>query len=854
MRRSRKPEHATTPPRQTAPKPAPAAASPQASFGNRVVSQWLRDSGTPIEGADGVRVHDSPDANRAAHRMQARALTAGNHIFFGTGQFSPGTFAGRALIAHEMAHTAQPNPAGQLTPRFKRQPKAPPEFWDPLDRAAAEDQLFFHRPFYAELRRLALAVNAGNKTEVMRLVNELVKMDGIDPASFTRINDFTYELTSRVYLLDLPGAAEKLRKYFESDRKSYEADRSPYGQGRRDWTSVSAIAAAAAKIGSIAEAKATIDLSTLVFRGVRDEMLRLDQEAIRREIEYQKSMAQLGEWDPFWGHDRGYSAASYQGLLISLLQTHATLFFKAYQVLLDKAIADLEAGKGNAALNEAKAALENKIADAVGKDEKNVGRITLPITKSKFGNRRDRHLDVFASEKEAEKFPVAITYYSRDTTEGWDRDMFLGRFLEIRRDQITFLERLYGSYVAADPKDKEQKKIADDSPLNSPLMKDRKFHLHNVDDWRKFLKDKLDGMLKAGVRKDKAFINLIELIGAYLKAFTYHTPYNIEEFGPNYLTRKYPRALTGQLIHDCGIYALRTAYMLSLVGKDLGLEIRFVQLPVHVGLVITGKDLPLVIFQNDEYTVVEHENPKHKPPPDPSRPKTYEELQAFWVKESAKLPFKHSTSDKQFFGELAAAQFYDRVDVPFEFVGLPAWVKSKEDYMTFYHTQLLNPVLADDKKAGITEFHTRYLAVNEELKNISNAAAIFWNDNLTDFWQQCQARLMEAVKRGDHRASEAIVREFKKLVSDRIAATKAALDKLDEERGKVSETLRSHPKLLRRGVDVAAGNLLIRELTWWDVLEKYGKLVEQFQLPAAPSLDSIKPWSFNPKSRFQYQE
>jgi hypothetical protein len=48
--------------------------------------------------------------------MNARAYTVGSHIVFGAGEFSPATSSGRALLAHELAHTLQDS-AGPLTIR-----------------------------------------------------------------------------------------------------------------------------------------------------------------------------------------------------------------------------------------------------------------------------------------------------------------------------------------------------------------------------------------------------------------------------------------------------------------------------------------------------------------------------------------------------------------------------------------------------------------------------------------------------------------------------------------------------------------------------------------------------------------
>lgn len=59
-----------------------------------------------------VRVHADGTAAEGARAVQARAYTIGRDIVFGAGQFAPGTYDGRHLLAHELAHVAQ---AGDAT-------------------------------------------------------------------------------------------------------------------------------------------------------------------------------------------------------------------------------------------------------------------------------------------------------------------------------------------------------------------------------------------------------------------------------------------------------------------------------------------------------------------------------------------------------------------------------------------------------------------------------------------------------------------------------------------------------------------------------------------------------------------
>lgn len=54
-----------------------------------------------------VRVHDDARAAASARAVDAHAYTVGNDVVFGAGQYVPASFAGRHLLAHELAHVAQ---------------------------------------------------------------------------------------------------------------------------------------------------------------------------------------------------------------------------------------------------------------------------------------------------------------------------------------------------------------------------------------------------------------------------------------------------------------------------------------------------------------------------------------------------------------------------------------------------------------------------------------------------------------------------------------------------------------------------------------------------------------------------
>jgi hypothetical protein len=67
-----------------------------------------------------VRIHDDPAAAVLADAADALAFTIGSHVFFNRGEYRPSARAGRALLAHELAHAV--DAAGPV--RLLRQPKA----------------------------------------------------------------------------------------------------------------------------------------------------------------------------------------------------------------------------------------------------------------------------------------------------------------------------------------------------------------------------------------------------------------------------------------------------------------------------------------------------------------------------------------------------------------------------------------------------------------------------------------------------------------------------------------------------------------------------------------------------------
>lgn len=114
----------------TAAAPAAAAAAPAP------VHRALHQPGQPLDAATrgffeprlgaelgGVRVHQAAEAAAAARSVGARAFTVGHDIVFAEGAFAPHTAAGRALLAHELAHVLQQQGGRQTATKSRPKPR-----------------------------------------------------------------------------------------------------------------------------------------------------------------------------------------------------------------------------------------------------------------------------------------------------------------------------------------------------------------------------------------------------------------------------------------------------------------------------------------------------------------------------------------------------------------------------------------------------------------------------------------------------------------------------------------------------------------------------------------------------------
>jgi len=91
-----------------------------------------------------VRIHTDSAAAQAASSLGAKAMTRGTNIYFGAGQFAPGTPAGDRLLIHELTHVVQ-HDQGRLPKANGDAPQVShPD--EPAEREAGDAERAFQSP------------------------------------------------------------------------------------------------------------------------------------------------------------------------------------------------------------------------------------------------------------------------------------------------------------------------------------------------------------------------------------------------------------------------------------------------------------------------------------------------------------------------------------------------------------------------------------------------------------------------------------------------------------------------------------------------------------------------------------
>jgi hypothetical protein len=270
-------------------------------------------------------------------------------------------------------------------------------------------------------------------------------------------------------------------------------------------------------------------------------------------------------------------------------------------------------------------------------------------------------------------------------------------------------------------------------------------------------------------------------------------------------------------VHDCGVYAVRVAYMLSLVRDRLALQFRFVTMPVHVSLVITGDQLPAFIVENDHFTEISASELD-------ARRKLWQQF-----KDPATGAAPAGPSDEeQFLGEIAAQEFIGGpLDMPFKVTDVPPPVadakKAQKQLWDYYQKVGTEDVFGpSSQKKGDPNylFHKHYLELTEKSRQLHNEYLLpFWNTAAPDAWDKFQRKISAPSQPGTAARTAVAVDELTDRVTEygddfeaAAKVVKARYADLDAEKVRISQQLRGDPKLSKAGVRISVG---IRASALW---------------------------------------
>ena len=656
-----------------------------------------------------------------------------------------------------------------------------PFFQEILDALAANNH-----PDLVLLKDLSEAVDAGNRKAVTPLVRALRGRDLDEPPLNAISSRFFYELMSRILLLGWHSEFETMMSWYRESLLARDEI-----AAIDNWEGVlKAIPSPPAALPSD-EAIAQWTSFTFALDGVLRALSKLDRPSRRPFL-------------PDSGEELGFGTRTpRKRSLMQVLEDGVEQLVRAlqmlFQQLLERAVLEVESsntGERLLQLDKMQAAL----VDLLNSYEKStqIGFLRVRLTEILHGSGKVHHyLDAFPPNK-ARRIPFLA--YDRDLRhKPADKPGWLSEVIRTRNRQLLFYMNAYG-----ERRDAAGGFTPESRPRRRLITRHFSNHLklRTDEDLVKFLVALVDETFQATLRDvkgasaedavNKAWDTVISFLADYVKNLTFHTTFNLSEQEPNYLLRTYPRALSGGALHDCGVYAVRIAFILLSLSEQLerrkdiflGLNLSFVILPLHVGLIIESDTVGLVVTHNDVFFQVGD---------------ALKGFEAAWL--DRPLPEDPDPPDSQQLlakikEDLAAALFIRDVDMPVirrevlpEGTAVTAksvWSSYQRNVADMYSKLFSNRVSV----RGTDEYQldVRYLEALH-IENIweNEYVVPFWNFRCKEIWKSHR----EALQKDLGAAAPAYVLELKKEIS--AVENQYFKDVLPFKR-EVTKVLRKNPK------------------------------------------------------------
>ncbi len=308
----------------------------------------------------------------------------------------------------------------------------------------------------------------------------------------------------------------------------------------------------------------------------------------------------------------------------------------------------------------------------------------------------------------------------------------------------------------------------------------------------------------------QAWREAVDLWSSYFGQLSAHSRLNLTEGPPNYLTYLFPRNIGGRLLHDCGVYAVRTAYtLLSVVDRinrlqsDIAgtINARWVRFPLHVGLIIESSNFGLIVQHNDHLFVIDNDE--------------LVEVKTEWLTNRPGHdidPADAAAATLKFQEDVAASAFSSDLDMPVSstpVLGAGEPVTTQTIWNSYQKkvvpTQLFTG-LVGASNAPQYQFDIRYLKLSEQEREWYNRSVLgFWNKDCNEIWKRSQKTLTDPATNSNQAA----------LTKNKQAYIDALLHAIDilvqsyrkeilPEKRRLSADLRGDNKLVMPGVRIVA--------------------------------------------------
>lgn len=552
------------------------------------------------ERLDTVRVHTDGRAAALSEALDARAFTSGDHVYFADGAYSPKTAAGRRLLAHELAHTIQQRRGVGSSSR---------------ETHGTSEILAPNHPAEREARQVASGISDGRSvtprvatppaiarspdngdTEASTsrdddaLLAELLAGPG--PRSFDdlwgefirhRYQGNTSEAIAVVpLLLDRMDADQAIRHGVDLalwllDQGQRDLAEWALGELERGWWLRYALISETVPepVGFGQAPEQLIDRAKTAARagdhGLAAELFTLAFEFVQMQMELASS-TRAEELRQFAQADM--SPVMFRILFYSTMgdlvdQLREILGF--YSRLGREAIAAGDTERTEEYFAQGATLRETLLRDHVISDERIV---TMERTQEE-DRRRGTGFTIHGVDDE-EEFVTQLPGAPTPDEFGPAYAASLSELTEALAGQEALVADLY-----------EHPEIVRAFGEAGPDLSERGDRLRVY----RIVYEQAGGDLAV----------LLDTVERYLQHFTFHTEYNIRDFGVSYLSTDFPTDVAGLVVRDCGVYALTVAYEVYLTARN-----STPQLPIDFRIYTTPDHATLVIFDrsNDRHFVV----------------------------------------------------------------------------------------------------------------------------------------------------------------------------------------------------------------------------------------------------------